>query len=90
MLPSTGRDFQPRTYSEDTAASIDGAVRNLIESAYNLSQRILASNEDLLRRSAADLLERETLAGVQLEAISAVVNRVAVEPARLPAPRAAA
>ena len=89
MLPSTGRDLQPRSYSEDTAASIDGAIRSLVEGAYHLSQRILASNEDLLRRSAAELLERETLAGSQLEAISAVVNRAAVEPAQLPAPMAA-
>ncbi len=87
MMPT--RDMQPRTYSEDTAASIDNAVRALVEDAYRLSQRILAMNEGLLRQSAADLLERETLSGEQLDAISTVVNRGALEPALLPAPKAA-
>ncbi len=80
MLPSSGREVQTRSYSEETAASIDEAVRSLVEGAYRLSQRILAMNEDLLRRSAAELLERETLVGEQLDAISAMVNRQAVEP----------
>jgi cell division protease FtsH len=84
-----GREIQPRAYSEDTAASIDNAVRALVDGAYGVAQRILAANEDLLRRTAADLLERETLSGEQLDAISAVVNRTPVEPARLPAPQAA-
>ncbi len=83
------RDYQPRSYSEDTAASIDTAVRRLVEDAYALSGRILAMNEPILRQSAADLLERETLSGDQLDAISTVVNRSAVEPPRLPAPKAA-
>ena len=85
MLPSTGREAPPRTYSEDTAASIDQAVRGLVEQAYLLSQRVLAMNEALLRRSASDLLEHETLVGEQLDVISAVVDRSAVEPLRLPA-----
>jgi cell division protease FtsH len=83
------RDVQPRSYSEDTAASIDDAVRMLVEAAYDLSRRILKLNEDLLRRSAADLMERETLVGEQLDAISLVVNRTAIEIPRLPAPKAA-
>ncbi len=85
MLPSTGQEMQPRNYSEDTAASIDGAVRGLVDQAYLLSQRVLAMNEALLRRSAADLLAHETLVGEQLDVISAVVDRSAVEPLRLPA-----
>ena len=89
MMPSNGRDIQPRMYSEETAADIDAAVRRLVEDAFALSQRILAMNEGLLRRSAADLLERETLSGEQLDAISSVVNRGAVQPPRLPAPQAA-
>ena len=89
MLQTGRPDYQPRTYSEDTAASIDVAVRTLVEGAYRLSQRILGVNEGLLRSSAAELLEHETLAGEQLDAISTVVNRSAVEPALLPAPKAA-
>ena len=49
MMP--GRDIQPRMYSEDTAASIDNAVRGLVDDAYRLSQRILAMNEGVLRQS---------------------------------------
>ena len=89
MLPGAERDVRSRSYSEDTAASIDCAVRSLVEDAYRLSQRILAMNEQLLRRSAADLLERETLAGEQLHAINQVVNRTAMVPSLLPAPKAA-
>ena len=89
MLPGNGRDMQPRSYSEETAARIDDAVRALVEDAFNTSRRILASNEALLRHSAADLLERETLTGGQLDAISTVVNRSAVTPSLLPAPKAA-
>ncbi len=89
MMPTRTPDFRPRSYSEDTAASIDVAVRNLVDNAYQLARRILASNESLLRRSAADLLQQETLTGGQLDAISTVVNRSAIEPAALPAPKAA-
>ncbi len=89
MMPSRTPDFRPRSYSEDTAASIDVAVRGLVDNAYKLARRILAGNESLLRKSAADLLEHETLSGPQLDAISMVVNRSAIEPAALPAPRAA-
>ncbi len=89
MLP-TARDDQPRSYSEETAAQIDTAVRRLVDDAYGLSRRILAMNERLLRESAANLLDHETLAGAELDAVSAVVNRGAVEPPRLPAPPQAA
>ncbi len=89
MLPGTGPEMRPRAYSEDTAASIDVAVRHLVDDAYRLSQRILSDNEDLLRRTASELLDRETLAGEQLAAISTLVDRSAVEPSRLPAPKAA-
>ena len=84
-----GREVQARAYSEDTAASIDDAVRDLVEGAYAVAQQILAANETLLRQSAAQLLETETLAGDQLDAISTVVNRAPLEPPRLPAPIAA-
>ncbi len=89
MLATRTPDFRPRSYSEDTAASIDVAVRGLVDNAYQVARRILASNEPLLRQSAADLLEHETLSGDQLDAISTVVNRSAIEPAALPAPKAA-
>ena len=50
MLQTGRPDYQPRTYSEETAAGIDDAVRALVDGAYHLSQRILATNEQLLRK----------------------------------------
>ena len=84
-----GREPQPRAYSEETAASIDDAVRALVEGAYATAQQILAANEILLRQSATELLDQETLTGDQLDAISTVVNRSPLEAPRLPAPKAA-
>ena len=82
------RDVQPRAYSEDTAASIDDAVRALIEGAYDLARRVLAMNESLLRRSATQLLERETLTGADLDAISLLVNRTLIETKQVVVPEA--
>ena len=89
MMPT--RDVQPRFYSDETAFRIDEAVHNIVEDAYRRAQFILNNNEDLLRRSAADLLERETLVGEQLEAIGKLVDRSSVPPADrlLAAPKAA-
>ena len=85
----TTRDYQPRTYSEETAAGIDVAIRGLVEGAYAVSCRILAANETLLRHTAAELLEHETLSGPELDAISAGVDRTVVEPVLLAPPKAA-
>ncbi len=84
-----GRDYTPRSYGEATASGIDRAVRLLIDGAYEMALRILRANEELLRHSAAELLERETMERPQLEAMEAVINRVSVEIPRLPAPEAA-
>ena len=84
-----GRDYTPRSYGDTTATSIDRAVRLLIDGAYELALRILRANEELLRHSAVQLLERETMERPQLEAMEAVVNRLPVELPRLPAPKAA-
>ena len=87
MMPT--REFQSRSYGDDTAGSIDDAVRTLVDGAYGLASRILAANEGLLRRSAADLLERETLVGEQLDAISLEVDRTTAEIPLLSASKAA-
>jgi cell division protease FtsH len=87
MMPA--RDFQSRSYGDDTAGSIDDAVRTLVDGAYGSACRILAANEGLLRRSAADLLERESLVGEQLDAISLEVDRTTAEIRQLPASKAA-
>ncbi len=78
-------DWRPRSYGEDTASGIDRAVRTLIDHAYGLAGRILAENEKLLRKSAGQLLERETLEREQLDALGRMVIRPLDEPRLLPA-----
>ncbi|MBO0736162.1 MAG: ATP-dependent zinc metalloprotease FtsH [Alphaproteobacteria bacterium] len=52
---------QERAYSEGTAEAVDGAVRGLVESAFETASGILRQNRALLDRTAASLLETETL-----------------------------
>jgi cell division protease FtsH len=86
MLQTPGvPDWRPRSYGEATAASIDHAVRTLIDSSYNLAARILALNEALLRKTAAQLLDHETLEREQLDMIAKQVNRLDLEPRLLTA-----
>jgi cell division protease FtsH len=75
LAGSTSEGWRPRTYSDDTATSIDNAVRKLIDGAYRFAGQILAINEPLLRTSAKQLLDRETLEREQLEAVADKVKR---------------
>jgi cell division protease FtsH len=68
-------NWQPRSYGEDTASRIDRAVRVLIEGAYRLAACILDDNEVLLRASAENLLEHETLEREELDAVASQVKR---------------
>jgi cell division protease FtsH len=52
---------QERNYSEDTAEAVDGAVRQLVDGAFRQAFAILEQNRALLDRTAAALLETETL-----------------------------
>ncbi|MGB7342228.1 MAG: ATP-dependent zinc metalloprotease FtsH [Phototrophicaceae bacterium] len=52
---------QGRTYSEETAAKIDGEVRSLIDGAYDYTHTLLSNNRDKLDTVANALLEREVL-----------------------------
>ncbi|RMG07194.1 MAG: ATP-dependent metallopeptidase FtsH/Yme1/Tma family protein [Planctomycetota bacterium] len=62
-----------RLFSESTARDIDEAVRGLADAAHRLARIVLESNRDLLREGARVLLEKETLAGDELEALLARV-----------------
>jgi len=72
-----------RTYSEQTAASIDKAVRELVDAAFVRARTILAAERGVLEQAAVALLKEETLSGEQLQALvktaaaQAVVNAVA-------------
>ncbi|MBU5425510.1 ATP-dependent zinc metalloprotease FtsH [Tissierella pigra] len=65
-----GRDFgRARNYSEDVAAAIDKEMRELIDTAYNQAEKLLAENMDKLHKIAEVLLEKETIDGKEFEEI---------------------
>ncbi|MBS0555365.1 MAG: ATP-dependent zinc metalloprotease FtsH [Proteobacteria bacterium] len=68
-------------YSEATAREIDLAVRAIVQDGDRRTLALLRAREALLRESAAELLERETLGEVELERIrSAAAKGVAPKP----------
>ncbi len=88
--PAAGA-WEPRRYSDETATSIDDAVRGLIEAAYQRALAILQANPALLRRGAEELLRCETLSGPELKSLAADVVRpggadTASAPTQVPAP----
>ena len=83
---------QERSYSEQTAAEMDRAIRTLIEEALGRASAILKARLDVLERGAALLLEKETLVQDDLEALLAGeqdVRTLPQVPAALPRRRAA-
>ena len=58
---------QERNYSEGTAEAVDNAVRGLVDSAFEQAFTILQQNRALLDRTAAALLETETLNEPEIE-----------------------
>ncbi|MDO8436847.1 MAG: ATP-dependent zinc metalloprotease FtsH [Nitrosomonadaceae bacterium] len=72
---------QTRDYSEETAHAVDGAVRVLIDQAFEHAVAILQLNRALLDRTAEDLLKTETLNQPQIE----VLKRAIITEPTLPA-----
>jgi cell division protease FtsH len=65
-----GRDFgHEPNYSEQVAASIDAEVRRMIDEAHERARSILTLHRETLDALAAALVEKETLAGEDLDAI---------------------
>jgi cell division protease FtsH len=65
-----GREFaQHGDFSEATAVEIDKEVRRILDKAYKTAHDIISSNKGALDRIARKLLERETLDGVEVNAI---------------------
>jgi len=56
-----------KDYSENTAIAIDQEVRSLAEGCYQKAAQLLKDNEDKLHLIAKALLEREVLAGEEME-----------------------
>lgn len=65
-----GREIsQPRDHSEETAKQIDSEIRLLLHNSYEIAEKVLRENVDLLHRTSKILLEREILDGEELDAL---------------------
>ena len=57
-----GRDFgHTQDFSDEIAAEIDKEVKKIVDERYEIARKLLLENEDMLRKIARELLERETL-----------------------------
>ena len=75
-----GREIsQHRDYSELTAQKIDDEVRNIVNSAYEKSSKLIKDNVDTLHTMAKALLEKETLDGKAIDEIMGIKEEPAPE-----------
>jgi cell division protease FtsH len=80
---------QERNYSEGTAEAVDNAVRGLVDSAFEQAFAILQQNRALLDRTAAALLETETLNEPEMERMKEQIVAAPALPAITASPAAA-
>ena len=82
---------QERNYSDDTAKVVDSAVRSFVQQAFEQASTILRRNRSLLDRTAAALLETETLSEPEIERVKQEIITVPALPSLPgnPAPEAA-
>lgn len=67
-----GRDIAAeRDFSEETAATIDDEVRNLVDQAYRRAKAVLTSNRSVLDKLAEMLIEKETVDAEELQELLA-------------------
>jgi cell division protease FtsH len=71
---------QERIYSEGTAEAVDTAVRELVDGAFRTATAILQQNHGLLDRTAAALLETETLDEAAIERLKSEISRAPALP----------
>ncbi|AFY60511.1 ATP-dependent zinc metalloprotease FtsH3 [Synechococcus sp. PCC 6312] len=65
-----GRDIMAeRDFSEETAATIDDEVRNLVDQAYRRAKDVLVSNRHVLDKIAEILITKETIDAEELQEI---------------------
>lgn len=77
-----GRDIMAeRDFSEETAATIDDEVRNLVEQAYRRAKEVLVNNRHVLDQIAQVLIEKET---IDAEELQSILDRNDVKMATLP------
>jgi cell division protease FtsH len=78
---------QQHDYGEGTAQAVDRAVRGFVDGAFRLATAVLQRNRGLLDRTAAALLQSETLEEPEIERLK---RDIAPVPDLLPAPQQAA
>ena len=67
-----GRDIAAeRDFSEETAATIDDEVRNLVDQAYRRAKSVLVQNRHVLDQLAVMLIEKETVDAEELQELLA-------------------
>ncbi|MEA5597297.1 ATP-dependent zinc metalloprotease FtsH3 [Rivularia sp. UHCC 0363] len=67
-----GRDIMSeRDFSEETAATIDAEVRDLVDVAYNRAKQVLQENRHILDKLAAMLIDKETVDAEELQELLA-------------------
>jgi cell division protease FtsH len=63
-----GREIvQHRDYSDATAKKIDDEINRLVKNAYERARKVLLENLDILHKLSAELLEKETIMGKELD-----------------------
>ncbi len=67
---------QERSYGEATAQAVDRAVRAFVDHAFALASAVLAGNHALLDRTAAALLQTETLDEPEIEQLKRQIEPV--------------
>jgi ATP-dependent Zn protease len=93
-----GRDFTSTPdYSDEVAATIDGEVRALIDSAHTAAEQVLVDNREILDRLARELIVHETLEAERVQelfadvrmwdAVAAGADRAQVRPEAAPPAR---
>jgi len=80
---------QERNYGEGTAEAVDSAVRKLVDGAFQKASAILQQNRALLDRTAAALLETETLDEAAIERLKSEIASAPALPTAEPQPAAA-
>ena len=64
--------LQERSYSEETAAVIDGEVRRIVDEIFEKTVNLLRGRRDTLERIACKLLEKETLDEREIAALARI------------------
>ena len=76
----TENTFEPlktRSFSEATAVEIDDEVKNIVDSCYKRTRKILGEHRGALQRVAEALLEKEVLESADVEALMKDQKQVA-------------